>query len=262
MLLNSSDTPETTEVAVEQKSSIWRRAAMVVGLPLWVFLGFMLAQAIVLALVNVLNLMNVPFEMMSETVLNTVFTAVIYAISVLVVVGVPWFVNRRPTTLKDLGLHRLPSWLDMLWAPAGYVAYAIGSVLLMAAAVAFLPFFDVTEAQDVGFNNVIQGHEYILAFVSLVVVAPVAEEVLFRGYLLQKIRKRAPLWIAILITSLLFAVVHFAWNVGVDVFVLSIALCVLRVATGSLWAPILLHMIKNGIAFYFLFISPIIPGMM
>lgn len=247
---------------IEMERPLGRRLAIAAGLPLWVFLGFMLAQAIVLAVISLLNALDTPLSLINETVFNAVLTAIIYAISVAIVLGMPWLVKRRPTTLEGLGLQRLPSWLDMLWAPAGYIAYAIMSVLLMALAMVALPFIDFEQVQDVGFSNLMQGYEYVLAFISLVVVAPVAEEVLFRGYLLQKIRKRAPLWVAIFVTSLTFAIVHFAWNVGIDVFVLSVVLCILRVVSGSLWAPILLHMIKNGIAFYFLFISPIIPGTM
>ena len=90
----------------------------------------------------------------------------------------------------------------------------------------------------------------------LVIIAPVAEELLFRGYLLGKLRKHAPLWVAILVTSVIFGAIHLAWNVGIDVFALSIVLCVVRVVSGSLWPSIMLHMLKNGLAFYLLFINP------
>ena len=71
-----------------------------------------------------------------------------------------------------------------------------------------------------------------------------------------KLRKSMPVWAAIIITSLLFALVHFQWNVALDTFALSIVLCLLRLVTKSLWAPILLHAMKNGLAFYLLFINP------
>ncbi len=238
----------------------WRRYALVLGLPLWAFLGFILAQALVFALIAVLQALKVPVENVNQAMLSTILAAAIYTVSVGLVLMVPWWVKRRPTTIKDLGLTASPSGLDFLWAPAGYVVYAIASVLVMALATIVLPFVDFQQVQQTGFNGITQQYELILAFVSLVVVAPVAEEVLFRGYLLGKLRKRAPLWIAILVTSLTFAIVHFAWNVGIDVFVLSIVLCVLRVMTGTLWAPIMLHMLKNGIAFYFLFINPTLIG--
>jgi membrane protease YdiL (CAAX protease family) len=57
-----------------------------------------------------------------------------------------------------------------------------------------------------------------------------------------------------LLVSLLFGVVHLQWNVGVNVFALSIVLCSLREITGTIYAGILLHMLKNGVAFWLLYV--------
>lgn len=227
-----------------------------IGLPVWVFLGFMLAQALVLAVLAALHAAGVSFESVNETILNTVGGAVIYGLAILLVIGVPWLVKKRKTTRLEIGLQRLPIWMDLLWVVAGVIAYLILTTLVSSLGMALLPFVDATQVQETGFSQLASRPEYILAFISLVIVAPVAEEILFRGYLFGKLRKFAPLWVSILITSLLFAIVHFQWNVGLDVFALSIVLCILRVVSGSLWPSILLHMLKNGIAFYFLFINP------
>jgi membrane protease YdiL (CAAX protease family) len=56
-------------------------------------------------------------------------------------------------------------------------------------------------------------------------------------------------------TSVLFGLIHGQWNVGVDVFVLSMVACSLREVTGSIWAGILLHMLKNALAFYIIFVN-------
>jgi membrane protease YdiL (CAAX protease family) len=101
-----------------------------------------------------------------------------------------------------------------------------------------------------------------LAFVTLVVIAPLAEEVLFRGYLYGKLKQYIPIWLAVIVVSAIFGIFHLfgtdpiAWNLAVDTFALSVVLCVLRETTGNLWASVLLHMLKNGIAFYLLFINP------
>ncbi len=241
-------------------SPIWRKTAFAILLPLWAFLGFMLAQALVLGVLELCRLLGVPFASVNEAIFNATAAAVVYVLALAIVMGVPWLVRRSKTTKEEIGLQRLPTWLDLLWAPAGAVAYLIVGTLVMWVAPMVLPFVDFTQTQDTGFTGISQRYEYILAFISLVVIAPVAEEILFRGYLLGKLRKHLPLWTAILITSLLFAIVHFAWNVGVDVFVLSLVLCVLRVVSGSLWPSILLHMFKNGLAFYLLFVAPAFPG--
>lgn len=237
-------------------SSKGQKVLYIIGLPAWVFLGFMLAQAIVLAIISALSALGWSFESVNPIILNTVGGAVIYALAIVLVLGLPWLIKRRRTTKEDVGLQRLPSWLDMLWAPAGGVVYIILTAIVTALAVVALPFVDYSQTQETGFSGISGQMEYILAFITLVIVAPIAEEVLFRGYLFGKLRKHAPLWITILITSLLFALVHFQWNVALDVFALSIVLCLLRVVSGSLWPSILLHMLKNGVAFYFLFINP------
>jgi len=238
------------------KYSPTKRLLFVIGLPAWVFLGFMLAQAIILAAISGLQAMGVDFSSINAIIFNTVGGVVIYALAIFLVVGVPWFVKKRPTTREELGLQRLPQWMDFVWSPLGMFVYLVLTTIVTAIATQALTFVDYSQTQETGFAEIATRPEHTLAFLSLVVVAPIAEEVLFRGYLLGKLRKYAPLWLSILLTSVLFAVVHFQWNVGIDVFVLSIVLCLLRVYTGSLWAPILLHMIKNGVAFYLLFINP------
>lgn len=232
------------------------RILFTIGLPIWVFLGFMLAQAIALGVISALQALGVSFASVNETIFNSTATALIYALAIAIVIGVPWLVKRRKTTLEDLGIHRAPSWMDIVWAPAGMITYLILTTIFMAVAMRFLTFVDYAQTQETGFSQISSQYEYILAFISLVLIAPIAEELLFRGYLLGKLRKYAPLWLAILITSALFAAVHFQWNVAIDVFVLSIVLCLLRVVSKSLWPSILLHMMKNGVAFYFLFINP------
>ena len=239
-------------------SNFSKHHVYLVAIPLWVFAGFMLAQAIVLALAATLGALHVSFEGINSAVLNTTVSVIIYALAILIVLGVPWLVRKARTTKEDIGLHRLPTWLDIAWAPAGAIVYLILTGIITALATVVLPFVDYTQAQETGFSGLSSQIEYIFAFLSLVVVAPFAEEVLFRGYLLGKLRKHGPLWLAVLITSALFALVHFQWNVALDVFALSLVLCALRVISGSLWPSILLHMLKNGIAFYFLFVNPIV----
>lgn len=92
---------------------------------------------------------------------------------------------------------------------------------------------------------------------ALVIIAPIAEEIIMRGWLYGKLRSRLKVPLAILLVSIVFAFLHGQWNVGVGVFVLSLVLCGLREITGTIWSGILLHIISNGIAFYLLYIAVI-----
>jgi membrane protease YdiL (CAAX protease family) len=226
-------------------------------LPIWVLAGFVLAQVVAGLLLVGLKAIGVSFENVNSSTFQTVLAACIYLLAIAIVIGIPWLIRKYRTTRKELGLDSWMSWTDVLLAPVGFIAYIILSLILTAFA-SHLPFYNAEQVQDTGFAQLSYGYEYVLAFLTLVVIAPVAEEILFRGYLLGKLRKHVPIWAAILVTSALFGAIHLAWNVGVDVFALSIVLCLLRIRTGRLWPSILLHMIKNGLAFYFLFINPIV----
>ncbi|MES2630899.1 MAG: type II CAAX endopeptidase family protein [Patescibacteria group bacterium] len=238
------------------KRPLSRRILICAGLPVWVFLGFMLAQAIIIVLIEVLQKLGVPFDQINDSLFQVIAGGVVYTLSLIIVIGVPWWVKKARTTKEDLGIQRLPNWMDFVWAPTGAIAYLILTAIITLIAMNLLTFVDYNQQQETGFANISTQSEIIMAFIMLVIIAPIAEELLFRGYLFGKLRKYAPLWVAILITSVVFAIVHFAWNVGLDVFALSIVLCLLRVISGSLWPSIMLHMMKNGLAFYFLFINP------
>lgn len=240
------------------KAAIKRRWWMVIVLPAWVFISFFVAQSMVFGLIWLLLAIKVPIKSINQTVLSALIAGIVYMITLAIVVVIPWVVKRYRTSKIDIGLTRLPRWTDILITPAGLISYLIISSVLILLATQLLPWFDVNQVQETGFNQINQRFELILAFITLVVIAPVAEEILFRGYLYGKLKKYVPIWVAILATSLLFGAIHGAWNLAIDTFVLSIILCLLRESTGSIWSSILLHMAKNGIAFFILFIYPLL----
>ncbi len=116
------------------------------------------------------------------------------------------------------------------------------------------PSFNGEQAQDIGFSTSINGIELIAVFVSLIVITPIVEELIFRGILFRGLRKDLPFWSSAIITSLAFALAHAQWNVAIDTFALSLALCYLVEKSESIIPSILLHAIKNSLAFIFLFV--------
>lgn len=248
-MLESSSSPAAVG---PRRVYLWRSIAII----LWIIVGFIVASVIVLVLSEILVLAGVPLERLNESVLNTVTAGLVYLLSALIVIGGPQVVRKFRTTRRELGLDRLPNIRDVLLSPVAFIVYFIATSIVTVTVAELIPGFDLDQAQDVGFANLSLRYEYVLAFLTLVVVAPVAEEVLFRGYLYGKLRSWMPIWVAAVVTSVVFGVVHGQWNVGVDVFVLSLVMCGLREMTGNIWAGILLHMIKNGLAFYILFINP------
>ena len=181
-----------------------------------------------------------------------IFRLVIYTYTLLLIGGIVWLRERR-LPLHELGFaRRMLEWKDVGLALLGAVVYLFVAVVLLSIARS-IPGFDSSQAQDIGFTH-IYGTERVIAFVVLVMLTPVFEEVIFRGFLYSKLK---PIirhwWIAAVVVSALFGLAHMQWNVAIDVFVLSMVACYLRELTGSIWAGIILHCLKNLIAFIALF---------
>lgn len=88
--------------------------------------------------------------------------------------------------------------------------------------------------------------------VLVTIVAPIAEELLFRGYMFGALRTWRGPWPAALITGALFGAVHVFGQEPeflVPLAVLGVALCVVRWKTGSLLPCIALHAVNNALAF-------------
>ncbi|MEK7778088.1 MAG: CPBP family intramembrane glutamic endopeptidase [Chloroflexota bacterium] len=91
--------------------------------------------------------------------------------------------------------------------------------------------------------------ERIAAFVLIVVVAPVAEESFFRGFLLPVLADRWGFWVGASFVSVLFAMAHLAPGVLLPAFVSGLLLAWLYRRTGSLWNCCLAHAAQNALAF-------------
>lgn len=228
-------------------------------MPLWIVLSFFVAQILLSLLIYLLVFLNVDFDSMNQSLISLILSAIVYIFMIGFAIGLPRLVKKQQTTnLQDVGLDRLPSWKDIFLSPVALVIYVAISVLLSTIISNIFTGIDMEQVQETGFDNLSQNYEYYLAFVALVIIAPFAEEVIFRGYLFGKLKKNVPVWAAIIVTSITFGAVHGAWNLAIDTFALSVVMCLLREYTGSIWSSILLHMMKNGIAYYFLFINPTI----
>lgn len=162
--------------------------------------------------------------------------------------------NPFATNRAELGFKHLPTFIDLGLAPIGYIVHLVLATALTSL-MSLFTWFNPDQVQDTGFSYFITGGERFIAMLALVFVAPIAEEILMRGWLYGKLRTKLKAPLAILLVSLVFAALHGQWNVGVTVFSLSLVLCTLREITGTIWSGIILHMLSNGIAFYLLYIA-------
>jgi hypothetical protein len=87
-------------------------------------------------------------------------------------------------------------------------------------------------------------------------MAPVAEELLFRGVIYSSIKQIGYQRAAVAISSILFAAVHSSWALMLPFIVLALTLVWLYEKTGSLFAPMVLHASFNAINFAMIKLVP------
>ncbi len=182
---------------------------------------------------------------------------VILTAELLVVVAVYFLLKIRKRDFKYIGYSRYPVWNDLKQALIGFGFYYVAIIISGILISVLIPSLKTDQTQDVGFNSLASQTDQILAFISLVVLAPIAEETLVRGYLYSGLRARWRISIAAIITSLVFGLAHLLsgengaliWMAASNTFFLSLVLIYLREKTGALYACILLHSLNNLIAF-------------
>lgn len=189
----------------------------------------------------------------------------IFAIEAITLCLLWLFLQSRNVSRKAIGLVR-PEIRDISYAILGYAAYFVLFIVVSVVAKAAVPELNLQQEQQIGFSRGTGGAMLWLIFISLVILPPITEEILMRGFLYTGLRSKLPKLIAALVTSALFAAAHLQWRSGnallwvaaLDTFTLSMILVYLRDKTGSLWSPILVHMIKNGLAFVLLFVFKVV----
>ncbi|MBU0491005.1 MAG: CPBP family intramembrane metalloprotease [Chloroflexi bacterium] len=167
------------------------------------------------------------------------------AVSGVLMIGLMWLVVSRVGTrpfrapVALVPSRTWPLWTFPLLAVV-YVLLSDGLTLVLNRPIVpevLLPYFQGPVAVAV-------------MMVATVVVAPLAEELLFRGVLFNALERFVPAWLTAVILALAFGVLHVMtygtdWYVIMQTILAGLILGSLRAWTGSLWPGILFHLTNN-----------------
>ncbi len=118
-----------------------------------------------------------------------------------------------------------------------------GMVLLLSIAITFDPLMGYLPAVPLMYGR---GWAMIL---TLIVIAPITEEFLCRGIILESVRSKSGVWAACCISAIFFAVLHMHLTAAINALIIGLMLSYLYIRTGSLFAPIILHAFNNALAY-------------
>jgi membrane protease YdiL (CAAX protease family) len=148
----------------------------------------------------------------------------------------------RGATVREaaaqLGLRRFkPSAVKWMFA-------AVGAYLLFS--IVYIAIFGAPHQKDIAEDFGAVPVQVLL----IVVVAPISEEVCFRGMLFGGLRERLPRLAAALISALIFGGLHATTGISAvpPLIIFGFVLALLYERTGSIIPGILLHMLNNSVA--------------
>ena len=169
-------------------------------------------------------------------------TAIVGAFFYLLVLAVILVIARGFDRTEAFALRRPTSWRTAILLSFGLL------VVLLAVAAALEPIFGAGEEQGLDPTGWDPDRAPALAlnFVLTAMVAPIVEELMFRGigfFLLEQFGQAA----AIVVTAIAFALTHGIVE-GIPVFfIIGVGLALMRSRTKSIYPPILMHAGFNGI---------------
>lgn len=160
-----------------------------------------------------------------------------------------WFFPSWKISVRAMGLElrRLRNHATWFWVCVGMLVTSLGSWLLWVAA----DWLGGVEPSDFVDVDLAGGGWEVLVFQFFVagILAPVSEELIFRGVLFRTWAKRYGPWLGACFSSAIFAVIHWYSPLGIaSVFMSGMIFAWVTWRTGSLWPALLIHAAGNLIA--------------
>lgn len=160
------------------------------------------------------------------------------------VLTIALFAWRKWTPMSGQYINQRP-WFTQFWV----ICLALGSALPMT-------FFTEQVGLELppDYTKLFKGMiNSDLGFLALAILAPIAEEMVFRGAILRRLLdafdKRWH-WAAIVITAALFGIVHLNMAQGINAFVMGLLLGWMYMRTRSIMPGIIFHFANNTMAFF------------
>lgn len=144
----------------------------------------------------------------------------------------------KGTRLLKFGLAKL-DFVIILW----------GTIMVLATGVVIEPLLNLfPETYLDRLGNIMAAGGWMM-FTSIV-IAPIMEEILFRGILQDALMRKYGVFVGILIASAVFGIVHLIPQQVVNAFMIGIVLGYIYYRTGALLPVILIHCINNAISYF------------
>lgn len=214
--------------------------------------GFLAADILVAILFAVIY--DVLGKNFSEEIKNPIIIQLL-SLTVMLVRGFFIIYLLKPIGHKNLVMplfRPLPFSVLAKWAFSGWLIVFISGVFIQIFATEILglpPLKDQNPIRIMGEN----GPTFILAilfFINVVIFAPLIEEIIIRGFILNRLNSFTKSSVAIIVSSFLFGLIHFQLSAFPTLFIMGLVTAYATLRTRSLMPAIGIHILNNSFVFF------------
>ncbi len=163
--------------------------------------------------------------------------------------GLVWlYLRKYQVGWKSVGWRKFNVGKAILYLLAiftGFIILADATIWLVSVLV---PSFNANQPQNNELSSA-TGSNTNLALIGLVLIPPIIEETVFRGFIFPAMAGRVGLIWGAVISSVLFGFAHLQANVSIYTFILGLLLCFMYVRLKSIFPGMALHMLNNFLAY-------------
>ncbi len=192
-------------------------------------------------------------DMFGDSLLLLTFLSGILALAVIVII----FACRKKKLHKEISLHKMSPL-------GGFACVSLGMAMNFAVLGIFnlIPFPESWLESQMESSALVGTDQPILLILTTVIMAPIVEEIVFRGLMFSRFGRVMPRWLAGLITSAIFGFVHGSIIAFFYTFALAMIMNLVMIRYRSLLASILVHFGFNVIGTLTAFLPEELPEAM
>jgi membrane protease YdiL (CAAX protease family) len=154
------------------------------------------------------------------------------------------------------GLRHMPVHHALLWAVLGIVLTYLAVFVISNLKVGIVQDQSPQEVVEAFRKSSDVGFRILMGFMAIV-IAPVTEELMFRGLVYGVTKRFTDRWFATIFSALMFSLIHQNVGIAPELFVLGVGFALAYEQTGSLLVPVFMHMYFNAFNIFMMaFLSP------
>lgn len=211
---------------------VWQAIAVIIFLAL---ISFFIRNQIVISKEGIIPL--------PKSVISFLTTLLIYGVLVFLVWSL--VIRKYSASFKDLGLRSFKVWhilvISVVWLVVIKVLSYVYSFLIILFG--YNPPVELIEKVPRLFGTSYLG--IVLAVVMTGIIAPVVEEIFFRGFIYPPLRKRFGVSGGIILSAVIFGLFHLETWVIIPIMIIGVVLAYLYETEDSLGPPIMVHALNN-----------------